>query len=684
MTRPTDERKPLTIQSRLTLAACATLLLCTHIARAQSLEESFTLQLTDDRRWTPDPAIEEEISDKVQAMSLRERVAQLMFITLEGLQAPAPADRDVIENYTPGGAILRRLLQPKDTVQYITELRRTRLEVERGVPMFIGTNLYSLGDVEGLDSVQPVQLPTLFAMAAANNVEASEGVAAIMSDLLNTMGFNLHFGPSLELAPEVATTVGSLDNFGSRPAFVARAGVSLIEGLQREGIIAVPVGFPGGGQNHFRNSPAVLLTPRPHLNAKDVLPFAEAVRSGASVVHVSNVLIPTIENAQTRASESRVVMETMLRRELDFEGVILAGPIDVDRTGRARTPSQTAVLSLMAGADMLLWNRSGVLVMKTVEDVLAAVNDGLLSQARVDEAVARILTVKAQAKVGERPLPKSKDVERKIKKYRSPEEVYEVERRSITLIQNRGQLLPLTKKESMPIGVTGVIGVEELHDALEKHIQPIAQQVITTAKHTGQVHDFEISRVTDRVKGIRTAICVLSGGVRIEGQVELIRALRRKGVRVVVVLLGYPAQLPAFTSADAIVLGYTQSKNLEENMRAIGDVLVGRSAVGVVAPTNELRAPLGEEVRMNAMEMIFAPTGRLPVAIGNGFDAGHGVSYNPTHAFKNTEWDFGDGHRSNEIVANHRFQEVGRYPVSLTVTDRQGFESSATFHVVVK
>lgn len=672
--------------SAVACGALALVILSWHTASGQIREFglSETAEPQEFRGFPEGASFDEVVVGKLQALTLHERVAQLMMVTLEGTQNPSSSDRELLKRYPPGGVILSAVLQPDSAAKYIQVLRESAIEVQKGIPFLIGTNLYSLSSTGLGKSIQYIRLPTLLAMAAAGDRESTESLATNMAEFLTSMGFNLHMGPSLELAPAVTGIAGSVHTLGSNPAFVARAGVTLLNTLSDRGIIGVAMGFPGGGQNHYSGSPAVLVTPRAQLGERDLYPYAQAIAQSVPIVHVANTLVPTLEHVSSRASMSSVVMTDILRHELNFEGIVMAGPVDDPMLAATNTPSSAAILSLLEGADMVLWNGSGIRVMKSVEDIVAAIGQGILREESINASVARVIGLKERMGLLERAVPTEKSAQKITKRKQFTRDAYQIERRSVTILQNRGNLLPLNKDDVMPIGVTGVIGVEELHDALEEYIQPIAQQQITTALHTGQIQDFEITRITRRIKGIRTAICVFSNSVRPEGQLELLRQLRRRGIRVVVVLMGYPRLLPLAASADAIILTYSDESFVEESMKAVADVLVGQGPLGIVPPRRQLLLQLGEVVTFNALEVLHSPTGRLPVTINTRYRAGMGLGYDPTFALKKVQWDFGDGHGATKVETKHTYKKAGRYPVKLKVLDKKGYETTATFHIIVE
>ena len=136
-----------------------------------------------------------------------------------------------------------------------------------------------------------------------------------------------------------------------------------------------------------------------------------------------------------------------------------------------------------------VWNRADSLVMGAVAYIEAAVEAGLLSEAVIDAAATRVLRLKfshAERLAGMKPPKKTLTNQRKLEAT-----VRGVERRAITVIQNRGQVLPMREANAMPVMVTGVVGARALRDGREKYMKPISQRLISTARSLGRIERFE-------------------------------------------------------------------------------------------------------------------------------------------------------------------------------------------------
>lgn len=655
------------------------------VAPGSPAAEQPQLPLPEEKADVPSlsiPLMERPIEEIIQSLTIEQRVGQLMLVTLQGIYGPNNGDRTMLRLFTPGGVVIPNIPQPKDAADYVTKLRTSNVEQQTGVPLLIGADMYQLTQPREGTRNTFVSLPSMLAIAAAADIPSTERLANLIAEHLCVTGFNMNVGPLLELAPTLPDAAGTLTNLGSDPVFAAQAGSTVVRALMAKGIIAMPAGFPGGGADRMRNGPATLLTPRPLLANRELLPFKTAVDAGAPIIHVANTLVPTLDKHSPPASLSSNVMRDVLRDELGFSGVVVAGPLDADDVGRLYPSGQAAVMALDAGADMLYWSDPGEQASKAYLTVLDAVHKGVISEQTLNAALARVLELKKAHALATRPLPVSKKAAALATKNRYPREAIDIERRSITLVQNRGNVLPLTKEASMPIVVTGVVGVVPLKDALEKHIKPVFERNIQTAKYLGRIEDFEVARLAEA--NARTTICVFTDAQEIPGQVKLVRQLKASGSKVVVVLLGYPANVSALREADAILLAYCRGDRLNESIAAIADALVGKSSIRITPTKEDLSVKAGHPETFDIINVVHCPAGRLPVTIEKPYEAGLSVGYAPSQVVKSVVWDFGDGTRSKESRVKHTYEQPGRYALLLTVKDIDNVVSTARFSIVVE
>lgn len=632
------------------------------------------------------PAAPQESAETVDALFQKlvapERFGQLMIVTATGRNSPSPDDFAYMQKCPPGAVIIQQILRPGDASSYVSRLRQ--LELGTGIPLWIGANMYRLAQRDRTAVSAFPQAPSMLSVGAADDDAITRSVAGLIGDEMRSMGFDLYVGPSLVLAPGLPEAHGSIYTFGSDPARVASAAAATISVLTEKGLLPMPTGFPGGGLDRTANSAAVLLTPEPLLSENELVPYKRAIDEGVGILLVDDTLVPTLDPLGRPACLAADVMRNLLRGQMGFEGVIVAGPIDGANVANLYDPADAAVAALEAGADMVYWNQGGGQVLKGVMKIEEAVASGRLSEAALNASLRRVLALKVAHRV-QRLAPQSEERLNRLSSKRDYREVcFEAERRSITLVRNTNDVLPLRKGDSPPVLVTGTTGVTELRGFLEKHLKPVAEQRIATGIHLGEIERFEVKRLTDHLEGVRTVICVLTNEEAADSQANVVREMQKKGARVVVILLGYPRNLPRLAHADGILVAYSDPFTLKETIRAVAEVLLGEAAAVLSPPAEPQHIKVGTPYSVPLRSLLRAPGGRLPVRVSDAFPAGLAQSYAPDALFKKVEWDFGDGARSKDVAPSHTYAAPGQYTVAVNVTDQTKNVASAQWTLQVE
>lgn len=253
------------------------------------------------------------------------------------------------------------------------------------------------GDVTRLEAAAGSSWPGNAALGRLDDVEVTRSVAAGMGRQLRRAGIDLPLAPVVDVNTDPDNPVIGIRAFGSCPDLVARHAAAFVAGLQEAGVAACAKHFPGHGDTAVDSHLAlpVVDVDLETLRRRDLPPFAAAVHAGARAVLTAHVRFPALDDAP--ATLSAPVLD-LLRGELGFEGVVVSDALDMRAISAGVGRGRGAVLALAAGVDLLCIGNPCYPepydereVLDGVRDaVVAAVADGSLDVARLEQAAARV------------------------------------------------------------------------------------------------------------------------------------------------------------------------------------------------------------------------------------------------------------------------------------------------------
>ena len=129
---------------------------------------------------------------------------------------------------------------------------------------------------------------------------------------------------------------------------------------------------------------------------KDFPVYQAGIAAGTDFIMVSHLSVPNVTGDDTPASLSEKMITEILRGQLGYQGIVITDAMDMKAITDFYEPGEAAVRAILAGADMILMPDD---FEAAYNGVLEAVNNGTLSQARIDESLQRIFRVKLRDRV---------------------------------------------------------------------------------------------------------------------------------------------------------------------------------------------------------------------------------------------------------------------------------------------
>jgi len=249
------------------------------------------------------------------------------------------------------------------------------------------------GDVTRLAHRLGSPYPGNAALGAVGDPAITRRIYRTIGAELDGLGLNLDLAPTVDVNTADDNPIIGTRSFGAEPFRVAAHAAAAVSGLQSARVAACAKHFPGHGAT-LADSHLELPTVDIDLDLlrrRELPPFAAAIEAGAKSIMTAHIRVPAL-TGDAPATFSRAVLVDLLRGELGFTGVVITDALEM--LGAARYAGgipQGAVLALAAGADLLCIGArvDEALTLACAEEIVAAIGDGRLPLARLEEAAGR-------------------------------------------------------------------------------------------------------------------------------------------------------------------------------------------------------------------------------------------------------------------------------------------------------
>lgn len=358
------------------------------------------------------------IQEVLDSMTLEDKVGQLFIIAPEQLGAeeveaaqtvddtevqmdnPALTTmtdvmRENLERYPVGGIILfaQNIVDQDQLNTFLTEFQDLANE-----PLLVavdeeGGRVARLANHEGFDLPR---YESAAAVAASGNLDDVRDMSITIGTYIKEYGFNLDFAPVADVNSNPDNPVIGSRAFSSDPAVTAEMVTAAVEGYHEAGVLTTLKHFPGHGDTGEDSHLGTATSYKTYeeMQECEMLPFEAGIAAGADMIMTAHVTTPNATDDGLPASLSYTWLIERLRGDLGYDGVIVADALRMEAIAQTYGSVESAIMALEAGVDILLLPEDYIAAYK---GVLAAVQDGTITEERLDESVYRILTLKTNA-----------------------------------------------------------------------------------------------------------------------------------------------------------------------------------------------------------------------------------------------------------------------------------------------
>ncbi len=318
----------------------------------------------------------------VDDLPLSSQVGRLVVLRFAGTSAPTYV-RDVLREGRAAGAILFRdnVIGPQQTKALTAQLHRGA----QSTPLICVDQ--EGGEIRILRWLGPMRSAPEQGAAGTERTDARAAARG-----LRAAGINVSLAPVADVAsvPGAALSRRAFSkDFGAAADSVAEA----VRGW-REGAVAPTVKhFPGlgGARVNTDHGHVTIARSENELRRRDLRPFRRAIEAGVPLVMVGHARYPAVDGARI-ASQSKVVVEGILRDELGFRGVVITDSTEAAAVLAVTQPAEAAIRNVRAGVDVVLTTGRGSYI-QVYRALLAEAKRDPAFRARVRQSAARVLAL---------------------------------------------------------------------------------------------------------------------------------------------------------------------------------------------------------------------------------------------------------------------------------------------------
>lgn len=351
---------------------------------------------------TPREKLDEIVNAGIEVMSLEDKVAGLFIVAPEAITGVSTAvqagegTQTALAKYPVGGVVyFGKNMQSQEQLKQMID--NTLLYSK--YPLFIAVDeeggsvsrLAAAGLADKTDTAGAIGTT-----GDANNAYlAGTGIGTYLAEY----GFNLDFAPVADLSNIEGSAIGDRA-YGSDAATVSAYVTSMMQGLKEQGITSCLKHFPGIGSSSQDTHTGLASTERTaeEFRANEFAVFQAGIAAGADMIMVGHMSAPGLSGDNDPASLSEAIVTDILRKELNFDGVVITDALNMAAISEYYTSEDAAVRALRAGCDMLLMPED---FEAAYNGVIEAVQTGVISEERINDSLRRIYRIKYADKVQE-------------------------------------------------------------------------------------------------------------------------------------------------------------------------------------------------------------------------------------------------------------------------------------------
>lgn len=364
------------------LAGCST---ASNTAGTETTTQPATQEVTETQT---DP-----VADLLAQMTLEEKVGQLFMIRPESVgitNNPTQISGGLLAKYHVGGFVLAQsnLVNENQIIKFNAALTGIS-----PITPFISVDEEggTVARFANHDGFNVPQHPSAHAIGLTGDPVQARVMGRTIGTYLKKYGVNMNLAPVADVNTNPDNPVIGIRAFSSEPEIAATMAQFMAAGLKDRGIIPVYKHFPGHGDTAEDSHAqlAVSYKTLEELQSCEWVPYEKLTEKDC--VMIAHVALPNVTGDMTPATMSYQIVTEILRQQLGFNGLVMTDAMEMGAIVDSYSSGEAAVNAISAGCDMILGPAD---FEEAYNAVLEAVQNGTLTEERIDESVYRILWLK--------------------------------------------------------------------------------------------------------------------------------------------------------------------------------------------------------------------------------------------------------------------------------------------------
>ena len=364
---------------------------------------------SNDDAVTPPSA---EVEAMLKKMTLREKVGQMFFVRVESLdpsiewttyddlanlknQEITMKMRKVNHDYPVGGIILYAW-NIEDETQLANIIKQVRSL--NGSPLLcIDEEGGRVSRIANNPNFHVKKYESMAAIGATGDPKNAYECGNTIGTYLKRYDFDIDFAPVADVNTNPDNIIIGPRAFSDDPAVAVPMVTNYLQGLKDAGITGCIKHFPGHGDttNDTHSGYVQSLKTWDEMNQCEMVTFRAGIQWGCQLIMTAHIAVPNVTGTNIPSTLSSVVLQDKLRGELGYQNIIITDGMEMGAITMHYTSGEAAVGSIKAGVDIVLGPRNFT---EAFDAVIAAVNNGTLTEERINQSVRRILTLRLAMK----------------------------------------------------------------------------------------------------------------------------------------------------------------------------------------------------------------------------------------------------------------------------------------------